>query len=189
MLDFLTFSSLAVIIFSKHCLVYLNFSFVHSCIMDDDIENELPVTNIQFSQGSSELRVKTVKHRENGYKETIIERLKVARRQKQICLTRPTSRPIENTICLSVEDVKKAKRLDDCWRTFDNVFFRGVLVYGKVVVLNHYLKDNKTCYKFSVDDGSEKIFATFSLSREAKKISKFHQMFFENYFFNYDNFL
>lgn len=144
---------------------------------DDDIENELPVSNIQFSQGSSELRIKTVKHQENGYKETIIERIKVA---KQICVTRPLgkSRLIENTICLSVEDVKSAKQLVDCWTTYNDVFFRGILVYGKIVVLNHYLKDNKTCYKLSVDDGSEEIVATFSLSREAQKSCKFNQMLF-----------
>lgn len=141
----------------------------------EDIEEEIPVHNLQLSQGLTELRVKVVTKNDEGFTETkIIDRLKIIREdpeRRPVCVTRPFNRfrPVSNTICLSVEDVKEAKSLpDNCWQTYD-CLFRRVLVYGKVVVLNQFTRDNKHCYKFSVDDGSETIIGTMNVTKEAER--------------------
>lgn len=138
----------------------------------EDLENEIPVNNIRLSHGSTELRVRILKKNEEGYTETRIERHKAQQEaKKQICITRPFNRfqPVSNTICLSVEDVKEAASLPNkCWRVYDCIF-RRVLVYGKVVVLNQFSRDDKTCFKFSVDDGSQIIIATMNITKEAKR--------------------
>lgn len=141
-------------------------------MLDEDFENEIPVVNLQFSQGSSELRIKTVKHN-NGYRETNIERLKVHPPVKQICVTRPlTRRPVANTVCLSIEDVKRAVAVEDFWEVGGHLRFRRVYVYGKVDVLNQFTKDHKTVFKFSIDDGTAEILATLSVTKEAKQSCK-----------------
>lgn len=145
-----------------------------------DIENDIPVNNIQFSQGSAELRVKILK--KNGdFTETKIECLKIQQVPKiPVCIARPFNRfkPVSNTICLSIEDVKEASSLPDkCWKVFDCIF-RRVLVYGKVVVLNQFSRDNKTCFKFSIDDGSSFVTATMSITKEAKLAGKRFRIIF-----------
>lgn len=141
----------------------------------EDFENDIPVINLHLSQGSSELRVKRVKKNEDGFTETSIEHLKVQQQhERQVCITRPFNRcqPVANTICLSVQDVKRATSLpDNSWRVYNSIF-RRVLVYGKLVVLNQFSRDNRTCYKFSIDDGSEIIIATMNISKEAKQAGK-----------------
>jgi hypothetical protein len=134
---------------------------------DDDIENFIPKSNLQYSQGSSELRVKTVRRDDNGYI-TKIERLKVQQQPNQICIARQ-SRPVENTICLSVEDVLQATAVQDfCWRVFKHFLFRRVLIYGKVVVLNTFEKEGKTCHRIAIDDGSGEIVGTMNITKETK---------------------
>jgi hypothetical protein len=142
---------------------------------EEDIENEIPVTNLRYSQGSSEVRVKTVKSN-NGYLETKIERLKVQQQtNRNCCIARPfnRTRPVENTICISVEDVIQATAVQDfCWRIFERILFRRVLIYGRVVVLNTFSKEGKTCYKLAIDDGSGEIIGTMNITKEAKAAGK-----------------
>lgn len=145
--------------------------------MDEDIENEIPVNNLQYSQGSAELRVKTVKRDKSGFIETKIERLQLQPNQHKTTIARPlrTLGPVENTICLSVEDVLQATAVKDvCWQIFDRNLFRRVLIYGKVVVLNIYSKEGKTCHTLSIDDGSGEIVGTLNISKETKTKSKFY---------------
>lgn len=135
----------------------------------EDIENEIPVNNIQLSQGLSTLQVKVVKNSEEGYKETQIERVKL-QNDRQIFIARPfcRGREISNTISLSIEDVSTAvSQEDNSWQVYD-VYFRRVLVYGKVDVLNHFSRNDRTTYKFFVDDGSGSIIATLNISKETK---------------------
>ena len=150
-----------------------------------DLEEDIPVNNIQLTQGLSELKVKVLKKNKDGYTETKIERLKVQQDPaKQVCVTRPFNRfkPISNTICLSVEDVKEVTSLPDfCWKIYDCIF-RRVLVYGKVVVLNQFSRDNKTCFKFSVDDGSDIIIATMNITKEEKQAGEL--LVSKDYIFN-----
>lgn len=163
-----------------------------------DIENEIPFSNLRLSQGFSELRVKTTQKTKEGFTETTTERLSVQKnesdQQKKICITRPfnRSRPITNTICLSVEDVKLAKYVDsnECWEVYRSLF-RRVLVYGKVVVLNQFSKDDKTCFKFSIDDGSDVVIATMNISKEAKQAGEKMKLLVDrvlNYLFNFFQF-
>jgi hypothetical protein len=136
----------------------------------EDIENQIPENTLVYSQNSEEVRVKTVKKDEKGVTETKIERIKV-QQQKQTNIARPFSRSrlVENTICLSVEDLLQATAVQDCcWQAFKDVFFRRVLIYGKVVVLNIFTRDGKTRYSLSVDDGTGVINGIFSVSREFK---------------------
>lgn len=143
-------------------------------MLTEDIENEIPVNNLIFSQGSNELRVKVVKKIANGYKETTIEKLKaLSCPEKQICVTKPFQRwqAIANTICCSVEDIKQAVSLQDCWKVYD-AKFRRVLLYGKIVVTNHFSRDGRTIYKFAVDDGSGEIFGTMNIKKETKRNCK-----------------
>lgn len=139
-----------------------------------DFENDIPVNNLQLHRTLSELSVKVVKAGNGkGFAETKIERLKLQKKedetQRQISIARACfrPRPIANTICLSVEDLKLATKCQDCWRVYD-CWFRRVLIYGKTDVLNQYSKDRSTCYKFLTDDGSERIVATMKLSKEVK---------------------
>lgn len=140
----------------------------------EDLEDEIPVNNLQLSQGLTELRVKVVKTNDDGFTETKIERLKIHREEleKQVCVTRPLNRPfrpISNIVCLSIEDVKEATvSQQNCWQAYD-CLFRRVLVYGKVVVLNKFTRDSRTCYKFSIDDGSEAIVGTLNVTKEAER--------------------
>lgn len=138
--------------------------------MSDDIENEIPVNNLEFSQTSSELRIKIVKLDADGFTNTKLERVKVVKHgERPICITRPLQqfRQISNTICIAVEDLKRATSLEDCWKIF-HVCFRRVLLYGKLVVLNEYSKEGKTVYKFSIDDGSDEIIGTMNVTKESK---------------------
>lgn len=137
--------------------------------MEQDIENEIPVHNLQFSQNSAEVRVKTVRKDEEGYTETKILRLKTIR-LKETTFSRPNDRAkhIESIICLSVEDLLQATVSQDCWRAFHGVFFRRALIYGKIVVQNIFPKEKKTCYRMSIDDGSEVIDGIMHVSNEAK---------------------
>lgn len=148
----------------------------------EDLEDEIPTNNLQLSQGLSELRVKVVKRGNDGFVETNIQRLKVQRTQEQGTsngFIRKPYRPIANTISLSVEDVKLATPADNgCWKAF-NYVFRRVLVYGKVDVLNIYSRDNRTCYKFLIDDGSENIIGTMKVTREAKTAGESRSRFLQ----------
>ncbi|CRL00293.1 CLUMA_CG013566, isoform A [Clunio marinus] len=136
-----------------------------------DIEDQIQLNNLYFSQKSSEVRVKVVTKDSHGRTETNVERLKVQKRNvKQICITSPyESQPIANTISLSIDDVKRANYKESkCWSVF-NIKFRRVLVYGKVVVLNISSRNGKTMYRFSIDDGSEEIIGTMTVTKEAKQ--------------------
>lgn len=141
-----------------------------------DFEDDITVNNLQLHHTSLELRVKVVKPKDEGFTETKIERLKIQQHQdqRQICIARPfyRSRPIANTICLSIEDLKVATKNNDCWQVYD-CLFRRVLIYGRTDVLNEYSRDRKTCYKFLIDDGSESIIGTMNISKEAKVARKF----------------
>jgi hypothetical protein len=140
----------------------------------EDLENDIPVNNIQLSQGLSTINVKVVKNNADGFVETTIERVKL-QNDKQICVARPfyRSRPISNTISLSIEDVKLATQMENrCWEMYD-VCFRKVLVYGKVDVLNHFTRsDMRTTYKFLIDDGTGTIIASLNISKDAKNAGK-----------------
>jgi hypothetical protein len=140
----------------------------------EDIENEIPVNNIQLSQGLSTLQVKVFKQNEQGYQETQIERVKL-QNDRQIFIARPfpRGRQVSSTISLAIQDVKVATpQEDNSWQIYD-VFFRRVLVYGKVDVLNHFSRnDKRTTYKFLVDDGSESIIATLNVSKDTKNKGK-----------------
>lgn len=143
-----------------------------------DFENDITVHNLQIHDASSELRVKVIRAKGEGYTETEIERLKIQNDEKQlrqVGIARPfyRSRPITNTICLSIEDLKLVTEKQDCWHI--NIYdcsFRRVLVYGKTDVLNQYSRDNKTCFKFLIDDGSESIIGNMSVSKKTKVSSK-----------------
>lgn len=142
----------------------------------EDIENEIPVNNLQLSQGLTEVNVKRIQKNREGFTETRIERLKVQKhldeQHRKICIARPfnRARAISNTICLSVQDVKLAKKVDssDCWEVYSSSF-RRVLVYGKIIVLNQFSKDGKSCFKFSIDDGTDRVLATMNISKETKR--------------------
>lgn len=148
----------------------------------DDIEEEIPYSNLQLSQGLTELRVKTTTKTTDGFIETRIERLKIIQQldsadqqqTKNICISRPFKKSITNTICLSVEDVKLASYVDknDCWNVF-NSLFRRVFVYGKIVLINQYSKSDKTCLKFSLDDSSDIVIATMNISKESRRLGKY----------------
>ena len=141
-------------------------------MIEEDFECQIPVHDLVYSQGSSELRVKVKTTTENGFISTKIDRLKIQNsiNNKNICIARPFNcrgKQIADTISLSIEDVKLATCLDNCWQAFDCPF-RKVLIYGKVDVLNLYTKDSNTHYKFLVDDGTGSIVATFKVTQEAK---------------------
>lgn len=139
--------------------------------MIEDIENEIPVNNLQYSQGSAEVRVKTIKKDDNGYIETKIERLKIHPIQSRIGCTRllNISRPVESTICLSVEDISQATAVQNyCWRIFERILFRRVLIYGKADVINIYSREGKTFYQLTIDDGTGEITGSLNITKEAK---------------------
>lgn len=137
--------------------------------MEEDIENDIPVHNLQLSQNSAEVRVKTVRKDEEGYTETKILRLKTIW-LKETTFSKPADRAklIESIICLAVEDLLQATVSQDCWRAFHRVYFRRALIYGKIVVQNIFSKEKKTCYKMSIDDGSEVIDGIMHVSKESK---------------------
>lgn len=172
-----------MIYFSRYCLfsnkiaarllvVYFFDSFTE--MLCEDIENDIPVNNIQLSQGHSSVNVKVVKTSVEGFTETKIERVRL-QSDKFIAIARPfcSSRPISNTISLSIEDVKGAMQLANSWRVYD-VCFRKVLVYGKVDVLNYFSRNDKiTKYRFLVDDGSGTIIATLNITKESVNAGRF----------------
>lgn len=137
--------------------------------MEEDIENKIPVNNVQYSQGSAEVRVKTIKKDDKGYTETKIERHKAQTKQTNIIQPISRSRLIENTICLSIQDLLRATAVQDCcWKVFTEIFFRRVLIYGKVVIRNLFTREGRTCYRIAIDDGSGLITGTLNVSKEAK---------------------
>lgn len=139
--------------------------------MELDFENEIQENILHYSQNSSEVRVKTVRIDDEGFKKTVIERHKVLQPQKQVNVARPFGfqRLVENTICLAVADLINAKSVQDCcWQVFADTFFRRVLIYGKVVVTNIFTRDGKTGYKISVDDGTGDIAGILYVSKENK---------------------
>lgn len=106
----------------------------------------------------------------NNYKEEFRVTIKNVQQTNNICITRPLapSRPIANTICLSNEDLKHITHDHDCWKIF-NVYFRRILVFGNLVLLNHFEKTERISYRFSIDDGTEEIIAMMNVKIQERK--------------------
>jgi hypothetical protein len=88
---------------------------------------------------------------------------------KKICVTRPrTSKPVTNTICLAIEDLRHITHEHGSWKIF-NVHFNKILVYGSLVLLNHFENTERIFYVFTIDDGTDEIPAILRVTMQERR--------------------
>jgi hypothetical protein len=80
-------------------------------------------------------------------------------------------RSINDTISIAICNLLKSKKHENCWQVF-NIFYRRVMIYGKLQVLHQYEKSEKTYYKLEIDDGTEKILGFFKVNNDEGKKGK-----------------
>lgn len=124
----------------------------------EDIENILSQNNIILN--ADELRVVKKRKLHTGFFETInIQRIKILRQ-----ITNPVQiapkQTILNSICLTIEDIKRAKINENHWKVF-NLQFRKVIIYGLAVIENHFTKNGDDIYTISIDDETGVILGTY----------------------------
>jgi len=137
--------------------------------LEKDFENCIPVIKVQVNS-SSELKVIT--DGINGERRT--ERLNLVEEEKEEERRAPTfgkRRDVTNVFSLSIEDISHVTQVEDCWKIY-NRFFYQTLIYGKVVVLNQFTKNEKEYFRLSIDDGTGEVAGTYSISRDNRVASK-----------------
>jgi hypothetical protein len=123
----------------------------------EDIENILSQNNIILT--TDELRVVKKRKLQTGYVETNIQRIKILREIQHPVQWLP-KQIVLNSICLTIEDIKRAKTNENHWKVF-NLQFRKVLVYGTAVIENHFTRDGEDMYTISIDDETGVIMGTY----------------------------
>lgn len=124
----------------------------------DDIENILSQNNIIIN--ANEVRVVKKRKLNSGYFQTInIQRI-ILRSQIRNQTQAVPRQIVLNSICLSIEDIKRATPNENHWKIFD-LQFRKVLVYGMAVIENHYTKNGEDLYTISIDDETGVIMGTY----------------------------
>lgn len=124
----------------------------------EDIENLLSQNNIILN--ADELRVVKKRKLNSGFFETTnVQRVKIIRQ-----ITKPNAiapkQVVLNSICLTIEDIKRASVNENHWKIFD-LQFRKVIVYGMAVIENHYTRDGESMYTISIDDETGVIMGTY----------------------------
>lgn len=134
----------------------------------EDIENVLSQNNLILT--ADELRVVKKRKLQTGFVETInIQRIRILR-QIQAPIQQLPRQVVLNSICLTIEDIKKAKTNDNHWKIF-NLQFRKVIVYGVAVIENHFTRDGEEMYTISIDDETGVIMGTYK-EFDKKKVTK-----------------
>lgn len=140
-----------------------------------DFEEEIPETHVKKPSKSLEVCVKTVAKKSQGFLSTKIEKFTVATEAqgtKSSFFRHPSNykkpSPICDTIALAIEDLLDAEKSDDHWKIF-NTHFRFVLIYGRVIVLNQFTKNERHFYKFKIDDGTGAIVGIMGIAKEAQR--------------------
>lgn len=127
----------------------------------EDIESLLSQNNIILNADLNEIRVVKKRRLGNGFQQTVdIQRIKIF---KQIT-TNPTPfnphNTILNTVCLSIQDIKRATSHESHWKIF-NLSFRKVMVYGLATVENEFTRNGDSMYLISIDDETGLIKGTY----------------------------
>lgn len=142
-----------------------------------DFEEQITETHVKKpEQGkSTEIRVKTVTRKDQGFSSTKIEKFEIAGAQqnpKPSYSRQPNTfkKPpqICDTISLAIEDLLDAEKFDDHWKVFDT-HFRCVLIYGRIIVLNQFTKNDRNYYKFKIDDGTGAIVGIMGVVKDAQR--------------------
>lgn len=140
-----------------------------------DFEEAITETHVKKPSLSAEVHVKTIARKSRGFTSTKIVKIPVAvdTEAAKMIFTRPLvgykrPAPICDMISLAIEDLLNAEKTDDHWKVF-NTHFRNVLIYGRVVVMNQFTKNDRNYYKMKIDDGTEAITGVMGISKEAQK--------------------
>lgn len=134
----------------------------------EDIENVLSQNNIILT--SDELRVVKKRKLQTGFLETInIQRIRILR-QIQAPVQQLPKQVVLNSICLTIEDIKRSKINENHWKVF-NLKFRKVIAYGMAVIENRFTRDGEELYTISIDDETGVIMGTYK-EYDKKKVIK-----------------
>lgn len=143
-----------------------------------DFEEQITETYVKKPEPgrSTEIRVKTVTKKNEGFSSTTIEKFEIPGAQQN---SKPSysrqpgtsaKKPplICDTISLAIEDLLDAEKSDDHWKVFET-HFRCVLIYGRIIVLNQFSKNDRNFYKFKIDDGTGSIVGVMGVAKNAQR--------------------
>lgn len=128
----------------------------------EDIENLLSQNEITKNLAQNEIKVVKKRKLNNGFQATVnIERIKMLKQIASNNVDRNyTKEIILNSVCLTIEDIKRATSQNTHWKVL-NFSFRKVLLYGIGVVENHFTRNNESIYTISIDDETGVIIGTY----------------------------
>lgn len=127
----------------------------------EDLEDLLSQNNIILDPATNEVKVVKKRKLPDGFQATVdIQRIKVPKLIANLPSKSSVEEKILNTLCLSIEDVKRAKVEKNYWRVF-NLSYRKVLLYGIAVVENKFTKNGDSMYTISLDDETGVIKGTY----------------------------
>lgn len=126
----------------------------------EDIENILSQHNIILNTDLNEIRVVKKRQLINGFQETVdIQRIKILKQTPNPVTYNPQN-TILNTVCLSIQDIKRATSHENHWKIF-NLSFRKVMLYGTAVIENQFTRNGDSMFTISIDDETGVIKGTY----------------------------
>lgn len=127
----------------------------------EDIENLLSQHNIILSADSNEIRVVKKRRLNNGFQQTVdIQRIKILKQQIANPIIYNPQNRVLNTVCLTIQDIKRAVAHESHWKVF-NFSFRKVILYGIATVENQFTRNGDSMYTISIDDETGLIKGTY----------------------------
>ncbi len=124
----------------------------------EDIENVLSQHNIILT--SEELRVVKKKKLVSGFLQQTVTERHALEQIKTNPVPGAVREVILDSLCLTVEDIKKIQTENSHCKLF-NLKFRRVLIYGNAVIENNFTRDGDNMYTISIDDETGVISGTY----------------------------